>query len=250
MGNHLAKNTYKRAERQATARKATDTFMKKYDKSKTGTLNREEVKALAQDLLTDYTPLVGGLQDEEIDMIMRCGGETCHPEISAADLPMALAVMDCVRDCNKEYHEMFTKYDKDKTGKISAEQLTGLINELCDDLRPLKSDVDFILKQCEPRGKSDAIAEHQLKAALACWYCLRPPTSDRIKQMFKSWDTTGNGVITKEELKAVMKRMKADLDDAALDKLFNSIDKRQNGVIEYCEFVDWVMQGGVPVAAA
>merc|ERR1719321_1673973 len=54
-----------------------------------------------------YTPLVGGIRDEDVDMIMRCGGDNTSTELLAADLPLALSVMMAVREDSENFHQLF-----------------------------------------------------------------------------------------------------------------------------------------------
>lgn len=222
--------------------------MEEFDKSKTGSLNRDEVKALADSMLNDKTPLLGGLTDEEIDMLMRISGDNTSTDITAEDLPTALSVLMEIRADNKMFYEMFQKYDTDSTGVLKVDQLHGLLAELTG-LRIAEADIRYVLTQCEPRGKEDPIPVDQLKAAIACWYCLSNPTHDKIKTMFKAWDTGGTGVISLDEMTNVMKHLKAPVTGDEIALLFQSVDTNHNGSIEYNEFVDWVLAGGVPMGA-
>lgn len=245
MGQHLAKNTVRRSKQQNEVRQAAARYMEAYDMSKTGTLDRDEVTKLTEHLLSTYTPLVGGLTDEDIDMIMRCSGPTVKTEITANELPQALSVMMAVRDMNKEYHEMFTEFDKDNTGELPADQLRALLASANGNVPPMASDVDFVLQQLEPRGQSDPIKEDQLKAALACWYSQHPPATDQIKTIFKSWDKAGNGVISKKEFVDAMLKLKPEFKQNQMELLFNQADKSETGVLDYQEFVDFIWSHGV-----
>jgi len=246
MGNHLARHTVRRSKHQAHARKMSEDYLKSYDVSKTGTLSRSEVKKLATDLCNKYTPLVGGVTDSDVDMIMRCGGDNAKAEISAHDLPMALAVVMAGREDSANFHELFLKHDTDRTGLLPAHQLAALLSEVNDGQTPGPSDVTYILNQCEPRGRDDPIPESQLKSAIACWYCLSTPAHEKIKALFQAWDTGNTGVISKAELAAVMSHLsKEPVSEAEVEKLFNSIDTHHTGSIEYDEFLEWVLGGGV-----
>lgn len=223
-------------------------YMKQYDKSKTGSLSRAEVKAMAKELCNKYTPLVGGITDEDVEFIMRAGGENTKEELRAEDLPFALAVMMAVREDSANFHDLFLRHDMDKSGVLPADQLTSLLSEVNDGQAPAGSDVSYILNQCEPRGKDDPIPEAQLKCAIACWYCLKEPAHEKIKAMFQAWDTEKTGVISKAELAAVVKHLSSgEVTDAEIDTLFRSIDTHNTGSIEYDEFVEWVLGGGVPL---
>lgn len=205
---------------------------------------------MATDLCNKYTPLVGGITDDDVDMIMRCGGDDTKAELYYKDLPMALAIMMAVREDSANFHELFLRHDTDKSGRLRADQLAALLSEVNDGQTPGPSDVNYILRQCEPRGKDDPILESQLKSAIACWYCLSTPAHEKIKAMFQAWDTEKTGVISKAELAAVMNQLSSEpVTKAEVDTLFNSIDTHHTGSIEYDEFVEWVLGGGAPVGA-
>merc|ERR1719240_1438618 len=138
---------------------------------------------------------------------MMCGGDDTSPDISRQDLPTALAVMMAVREDSENFHKLFLKHDKDNTGVLPADQLSELLAEINEGQKPGTKDIDYILKQCEPRGKDAPIPESQLKCAVACWYCLSEPAHEKIKKMFQAWDTGNTGVISKEELAAVVNRI-------------------------------------------
>jgi len=202
---------------------------------------------MAQGLLQKYTPSVGGLTDEDVDMIMRCGGASCKAEITANELPQALSIILSVRDSNKQFHELFSTFDEDKSGTLPADQLLALIAELNGGVPPAESDIVYVLHQLEPRGVADPIAEEQLKAAIACWYCLKRPVHDQIKDMFKVWDKSGDGVIQKIEFMTVMKKLHPEISDADLTMLFDAADQKNNSVLDYQEFFDFLFKGGAPL---
>jgi len=251
MGNHLARHTYRRSKHQADVRKMEEAYKEAvaaYDKSKTGALNRTEVRAMATDICNKYTPLVGGVSDNDVDMIMRCGGENTNAELKVEDFPLAFAVMMAVREDSENFHELFLRHDTDKSGVLPAAQLSALLSEINDGHPPGPNDVTYILNQCEPRGRDQPIAESQLKCAIACWYCLQQPAHEKIKAMFQAWDTGNTGVISKEELSAVMNHLSSEpVTEDEVECLFSSIDTHHTGSIEYEEFVEWVLGGGIPI---
>lgn len=62
-----------------------------------------------------------------------------------------------------------------------------------------------------------------------------------VKDAFRKWDLNGNGVITKDELGKLMKELgMSDRGDA--DVLITEIDTNLDGVIQYDEFLDWVLK--------
>lgn len=64
-----------------------------------------------------------------------------------------------------------------------------------------------------------------------------------MKEAFKAWDTDASGAIERNELQRVLKALNPNWAERDLNELMRSIDRNGNGVIEYEEFCDWVMQG-------
>mmetsp|Transcript_117177 Transcript_117177/g.304044 ORF Transcript_117177/g.304044 Transcript_117177/m.304044 type:complete len:1140 (-) Transcript_117177:186-3605(-) len=71
----------------------------------------------------------------------------------------------------------------------------------------------------------------------------RRTAGDMMKDAFSAWDHNDNGTIEIDELRRVMKGLKPDFPDRDLDKVMRIVDSNGNGVIEYQEFVEWIMQG-------
>lgn len=219
--------------------------MEKYDVSKTGTLSREEVMRFAADILNEYTPLVGGLTDEDVDMIMRCGGDNVLPELTKDEVPNALAVMAAIKKDNHLLVQLFTEFDVDKTGELPCDQLTALLTKI-NGTPPDSSDVDYILSQCEPRGKTDPIKLVQLKAAISCWFCIKDKSvADKVKETFDAADTKGNGRIERDELYALLKQLNPSFSESDLkslvDSTFVEFDTNKSNALEFDQFVDWIM---------
>lgn len=176
-------STLKRRKAQRLQREHAYRYalLMKYDKSQTGALSRDEVKDLAKSLLREYTPLVGGLTEDDVDLIMRIGGETCEKEITSEQLPAALAVVDSIRASNEEFLELFRKHDVDKTGTLPLDQLESLLAEMNGGHPPEQEDVDYIVNQVSSKSSSSSSAKEnvrtsglsaaELKAALYSWYC-------------------------------------------------------------------------------
>lgn len=238
-------HTHRRIKHQAETKRLCEHYMNVYDLAHTGTLSRAEVKQMVNDIMIK-AKLDISHTDEEVETIMRCGGPTAHAEITAADLPMAIAIAHAVRDDDKAFHQLFLRFDRSNTGHLDTTELTNLLKEVNGGLVPSSNDVDYILKQCEPRGAADPIPESQLKCAVACWYCLSQPASEKIKEMFAAWDTHKTGFISKDELAAVMKHLSDGKPVSGEDvtTIFNKVDSNHDGKIQYTEFVEWVMAGG------
>lgn len=243
-GKGLGTGYQKRAKARASAQKASSDVMTKYDKNGSGTLTRDEVQALGNDLLNQWTPLVGGLDEADYDEIMRCGGKNVKLDIKENELPDALSIMMCIKEHNRQLVELFQRYDTDNSGMLDEDQLASLLAEVNDGIPVKPSDVSYILEQCEPRMSKHPIPLTELRAAIGCWYVLANiQPGDHIKETFRLWDKEGNGVISKDELVSAMTAISPHHSKENWEKLFHSIDKTNTGVIEFEEFVDWILSG-------
>lgn len=170
MGNaeaRLAPNTKRRHNARTATKAVMQEIMKTYDKSKTGVLSRQEVKAMAAEISGNLE-----LEFDDIDAIMMAGGATVKPEITAEELPQAVAVIISIKEEREDMLRLFKKYDVDLSGNLSASQLKPLLKEVNDGVEPSDDDVAYILRQCEPYGVEDPIKANQLQVAIQCWYCL------------------------------------------------------------------------------
>lgn len=133
---------------------------------------------MAESIMGKVAPAMGGITDEELDLIMCCGGSRARSGITGAQLPDALSIIGAIKADNEHLERLFMKYDWDKSGDLPADQLRPLLVEVSGGLEEITDDdINYVLNQCEPRGIADPIGKKQLKAAIACWYCHSGSTS-------------------------------------------------------------------------
>ena len=141
----IAPNTNKRhgmGKRKAAQKAQADMnrqLLEKYDKDKTGALTREEVRAFAEDVLSHYTPVMGGVTEADIDMVMRLGGENTKDEVKADELPQAISILAILRSQNHEAYDLFNKFDTDRSGSIELVEF----HTMYVSARSLASNFDF-----------------------------------------------------------------------------------------------------------
>lgn len=70
-----------------------------------------------------------------------------------------------------------------------------------------------------------------------------------IRDVFLQWDTDGSGCIEKEELAHVLTRL-GNFTDDDVDRIMVEVDRNGDGLIQYDEFVDWLLNPSVTVGAA
>jgi hypothetical protein len=65
-----------------------------------------------------------------------------------------------------------------------------------------------------------------------------------LKKIFQEWDTNGDGVISRKELRSALQKMSIVVTDHMFAKLFRSIDPDSSGTIDYVEFVKVIYPDG------
>ena len=118
---------------------------------------------------------------------MRIGGDTCVPEITSAELPVAMAVLKGMIDDAKDtddaidIDETFEKYDINKSGELEKDQLASLLKDLNDGVDVPEKDLDMVLKQADV-SESGAIKREELKPAIMIWYSLQEDDGEEAKE--------------------------------------------------------------------
>lgn len=62
-----------------------------------------------------------------------------------------------------------------------------------------------------------------------------------LRNTFREFDLNGNGVLTADELQALLVRLQMSVDRRYLTALLNKFDRNGNGVIEFEEFVNFLI---------
>ena len=60
---------------------------------------------------------------------------------------------------------------------------------------------------------------------------------DELKKAFAVMDTNGDGVVTKEELRNLLKGLGEEVDDSVVDEMIKIADENNDGKIQFDEFV-------------
>ena len=63
----------------------------------------------------------------------------------------------------------------------------------------------------------------------------------KLKQIFDEFDTNGNGILTLDELAALMAKLQISCERKYLFSLMTTLDKNQSGALEYDEFASFVI---------
>eukprot|EP00419_Tripos_fusus_P000974 CAMPEP_0172675676 /NCGR_PEP_ID=MMETSP1074-20121228/13419_1 /TAXON_ID=2916 /ORGANISM="Ceratium fusus, Strain PA161109" /LENGTH=269 /DNA_ID=CAMNT_0013493165 /DNA_START=46 /DNA_END=850 /DNA_ORIENTATION=- len=61
-----------------------------------------------------------------------------------------------------------------------------------------------------------------------------------VRQVFRTWDKDGNGMISKKEFTGIILRLSPDMSQEDLDVLFDAADINDDGRLNYEEFFSWL----------
>ncbi len=136
--------------------------------------------------------------------------------------------------------ELFAKYDKDESGKISLEEFKPLLEEL-----GLKLTVPKVLEYfqlCDSDGSGE-IDYDEFKVAL--YVCnsedlnpngFNPGSILRPKDAFDMFDKDKSGQLDETEFGLLLEYLNIDTDETTFEKMFYKYDTDRSGYIEYPEF--------------
>ena len=68
--------------------------------------------------------------------------------------------------------------------------------------------------------------------------------AEELRKAFGVMDTNGDGVVTKEELKSLLKGLGEDVNDGVVDEMIAIADDNKDGKIQFEEFVKAATQDG------
>jgi len=129
--------------------------------------------------------------------------------------------------------EAFMKIDRDKDGMISLEELKASLNDFAE------SDVEDIFLDMDQTGEG-MVSYTEFLAAMMKRSCFLNP--DRMADVFKFFDSDGNGIITSEDLK---RSLGDHVGPDHINKMIEEGDLDGNGSVSREEWMH-VMLGTTP----
>jgi len=154
--------------------KVVEAMMAKYDTNKSGKLEQEQLAVMLKDLNNGAEPT-----QDEVNWVFH-KADTCTGKrnygVDPGEVGYAIRIWKGYLD-NKEYLEgMFDKYDTEKAGFLSKEQLKVLLTDLCDPdtAPPDEKEVNHILYEADRKdGELDGnIKKTELMYAISLWYTM------------------------------------------------------------------------------
>eukprot|EP00440_Ansanella_granifera_P034636 gb/GFBE01037576.1/.p1 GENE.gb/GFBE01037576.1/~~gb/GFBE01037576.1/.p1 ORF type:complete len:171 (+),score=41.77 gb/GFBE01037576.1/:1-513(+) len=131
------------------------------------------------------------------------------PSITKEEFFKAMESVGIVGD---QAEDLFNRFDPDRSGALDKEEFFSWAAKGTGDLRALLR-----------RGVAHA-----------------DEAEEEILKVFESWDTDGDGYITKSELERVLVLLNPSFTKKDMTKLMKAADKNGDGKIDYEEFTAWL----------
>jgi len=133
-----------------------------------------------------------------------------------------------------EIKECFDVFDKDKDGKISAEELGTVIRALGKN--PLQSEIAEMIK--DNGGEASLINFSTFKDFFKRRMKKPHDQEKEMREAFKAMDKDGQGLILEAELRQILTTLGEPLENDEVEALLRDIETNADGEINYDQFVD------------
>mmetsp|Transcript_13189 Transcript_13189/g.30321 ORF Transcript_13189/g.30321 Transcript_13189/m.30321 type:complete len:205 (-) Transcript_13189:207-821(-) len=145
-------------------------IIRKYDVSKQGKLNKEELANMLQDLAGGEKPT-----EEEVVYVLRTADlidRKIDDHIGPEELETAIDIWHRYLNAKPEIARIFEKHDKNNSGQLEFDELKSLLQELNNGKEPDDDEVQDVLKHADgiTQAKSGGITRTELMHAIALWY--------------------------------------------------------------------------------
>merc|ERR1712070_641008 len=134
----------------------------------------------------------------------------------------------------------FAILDSNKDGMLSVEEM---VQGMSQAGIAIPGDMEEIMRQVDSDGSGNIDYTEFIAATITSKQYAK---KEVMWAAFRTFDSDGDGVITKDELKAVL----ADADDALLSRMIGEVDINGDGTIDFDEFCDMMMKDSAPPLAA
>lgn len=134
-----------------------------------------------------------------------------------------------------EMQSLFDEHDTNHDGTISASELLTLA-QLCN-ANPTTEDITTFMTDID-KNKDGRIDFKEF-----CQFISRMPEdpSEELRQAFQAYDKNGDGVISLDELKAILTG-NGDITEAEVEEMLMGADVDHDNKVNYHEFISMVTQ--------
>jgi len=131
------------------------------------------------------------------------------------------------------YQDAFNVFDKDRSGSICARELKSALTVIGQ--HPSDDDVSRLLDDADMDGDGE-IQFPEFLILLVRKKIMQTDPETEVKEAFKVFDKDGDGFISPEELKLVMKNLGEDMTNLQVKEMIEQVDADGDGQISLDEF--------------
>eukprot|EP00928_Gymnodinium_smaydae_P097845 TRINITY_DN895_c0_g1_i1.p1 TRINITY_DN895_c0_g1~~TRINITY_DN895_c0_g1_i1.p1 ORF type:complete len:232 (-),score=38.35 TRINITY_DN895_c0_g1_i1:104-727(-) len=154
---------------QAEKVKEMKDIIKRYDKDKSGNLQKSEIKRLLTDLNLS-TPKGTPPSEEELNFIMALGDTKCkNGAIDLSELEHVITTWLVYVEKREDMEKVLKRYDKSGNGKLERDELRAYLNHLNGEKPVTDEEVDLVLSQADV-FEDGAINLPELVRATSIWF--------------------------------------------------------------------------------
>ncbi|XP_010262279.1 PREDICTED: probable calcium-binding protein CML16 [Nelumbo nucifera] len=134
----------------------------------------------------------------------------------------------------KQLKDIFARFDMDRDGSLTHLELAALLRSL--GLKPTGDQIHVLLRNMDRNGNGSIEFDELVNAILPDMNEDIFVNQEQLLQVFRSFDSDGNGYITAAELAKAMSKMGQPLTYRELTDMIREADSNGDGVISFNEF--------------
>ncbi|CAF1546250.1 unnamed protein product [Adineta ricciae] len=133
----------------------------------------------------------------------------------------------------QELKEAFDVFDTDRSGMISASELSNVFRAL--NINVNNSQLNQLVKQMDENGSGQVEFDEFARVMGETFF--KKYTQEELRAAFNQFDQDGSGYIQAAELESIMSRMGRRYNKAEVEAMVSFLDRSGDGKIGFDEFV-------------
>ncbi|KAK3867337.1 hypothetical protein Pcinc_027209 [Petrolisthes cinctipes] len=130
----------------------------------------------------------------------------------------------------------FAMFDENKTGFIQTDKLMGILSDLGQSVDP--DELRNAIKETDLDGVAESEGKINFDQFVSVVGCFMQDEDDEamaeeLREAFRMYDKEGNGYITTQTLKEILKELDNKLSDDDLDNIVEEIDEDGSGTVDF-----------------
>ncbi|XP_077864777.1 calmodulin-like isoform X1 [Saccoglossus kowalevskii] len=149
------------------------------------------------------------------------------------DFTLACKAEEVSEEQLKEFREAFALFDKDGDGTITTKELGTVMRSLGQN--PTEAELQDMINEVDADG--NGTIDFQEFNVMMAKKMKETDQEEELREAFRVFDKNGDGFISAEELRHVMKNLGEKLTDDEIEEMIREADVDGDGQVNYEEFV-------------